>query len=180
MMSRVSEPDIEVRVAGPSDRAALEALIEACYGSVYPRWYATAVLAEALPRMLAIDGGLLESGRYYKALIDGRAAGCGGWSTAVPGGGQELAGTGHVRHFATHPAFLRRGVGSAILARCVADARACGVTVLRCFSSLPAEAFYAHHGFVRLREMTVAMGAVELPTVLMQREMGGSVLPEPR
>ncbi|OXT01790.1 hypothetical protein B7H23_02210 [Notoacmeibacter marinus] len=162
--------DVAIEVAGVEDRDALESLIGRCYAEVYPGWYEPDILENALPAMLRIDTRLLESGRYFKALSDGRIVGCGGWSHATPGTGDRVAATGHVRHFATEPGQMRTGVGSAILARCVEDAMEAGMTRLQCFSSLPAEAFYERHGFDRVQEVTVMLGeSTPFPAILMQR-----------
>lgn len=161
----------DVRVASAEDRDELEALIDACYSVVYPGWYDEDLLTEALPAMLRIDPKLLESGHYFRATVDGALAGCGGWSINAPAGGQ-TAGTGNIRHFATHPDFMRTGVGSAILERCIAEARAEGIELLKCFSSLPGEAFYARHGFKPVDSITVMMGdGAAFPATLMELEL---------
>ncbi|MEX0345636.1 MAG: GNAT family N-acetyltransferase [Rhizobiaceae bacterium] len=162
-----------IRVASVDDREELEALIDVCYSIIYPGWYDEDILNEALPAMLRIDPKLLESGRYFSATIDGRLAGCGGWSVSPPVGGT-VSGTGHIRHFATHPDFMRKGVGSAILIRCIKEASSEGVEKLQCFSSHPGEPFYAQHGFSTREPVTIMMGeGVAFPALLMERELGG-------
>lgn len=161
--------EIVIRSATPADRAALEALIAECYSAIYPGWYDSDVLEEAMPQMLRIDARLLESGRYFAAEIDGVLAGCGGWSLNAPGSSSADKTTGHVRHFATRPDLMRQGVGGAILDRCIADARAAGVAALQCFSSLPGEAFYARHGFARVDVVTIMLGeSTPFSAVLMR------------
>ncbi|MEZ5810529.1 MAG: GNAT family N-acetyltransferase [Rhizobiaceae bacterium] len=160
-----------VRVATVADRDELEALIDACYSVIYPGWYDEELLTDALPAMLRIDERLLESGRYFRANVDGRLAGCGGWSVSAPGGDRRAEG-GHIRHFATHPDCMRKGVGSAILARCIAEARAEGLASLKCFSSLPGEAFYARHGFKPVDEVSIMIGGeAAFPALLMERTL---------
>ena len=97
-----------VRIASTEDRESLEAMIDVCYSITYPGWYDGEILTEALPAMLRIDPKLLESDRYFKANLDGNLASCGGWSADSPIG-QQRVGTGHIRHFATHPDFMRMG-----------------------------------------------------------------------
>lgn len=163
-------PAITLRPASAADRVALEALIAECYGAIYPGWYDTDVLEEAMPQMLRIDARLLESGRYFVALADGELAGCGGWSANAPG--RDASATGHIRHFATRPELMRKGVGGAILDRCVADARTSDVTGLQCFSSLPGEAFYARHGFRRIDTVTIMLGeSAPFSAVLMRKDL---------
>lgn len=163
--------DIVIRPATSADRDALEMLIADCYGAIYPGWYDSDVLEEAMPQMLRIDPKLLESGRYFIAEVDGALAGCGGWSLNAPGAARE-GGVGHIRHFATRPDLMRKGVGGAILDRCVTDAKAAAVSGLQCFSSLPGEAFYARHGFQRVDVVTIMLGeSAPFSAVLMRRAL---------
>lgn len=163
-------PDLIIRPATLADRPALEELIAACYTAVYPGWYDSDVLDEALPQMLRVDPKLLDSGRYHAAIADGELAGCGGWSLFAPGHEAGAASVGHIRHFATRPDRMRTGVGGAILGRCVDEAQAAGVAELQCFSSLPGEPFYARHGFQRVDTATIMLGeSVPFSAVLMRR-----------
>lgn len=165
--------DLRIRAATEKDRAELEKLISVCYGEVYPGWYDADVLVDALPAMLRVDENLLASGRYFAAEKDGRLAGCGGWSVAASAGTAPEQGLGQIRHFATHPDFMRQGVGGAVLDACIAAANKAGVEKLQCFSSLAAEDFYTRHGFTRLDEVTIMLdGRIPFPAVLMERELG--------
>ncbi|PHP69101.1 GNAT family N-acetyltransferase [Zhengella mangrovi] len=162
--------DIVIRQATADDRDDLEALIGACYSAVYPGWYSDDILTDAMPAMLRIDPALLASGHYFTASIGGRLAGCGGWSKTAPGTGRPEDATGHIRHFATDPDLMRAGVGSAILTTCINEAKRDGVGRLMCFSSRPAEKFYARHGFRRLEEVSVMLGdEIAFPAVMMER-----------
>lgn len=174
---------LNIRQAGNGDRAALEALIAECYTAVYPGWYEADVLGGAMPAMLRIDPALLASGRYLLATLDEKIAGCGGWSMNAPRSAASDADIGHIRHFATHPDFMGKGVGGAILDRCVSEASQKGMMKLRCFSSLPAESFYARHGFGKLDSVNVMLSdGAYFPAVLMERELSRtlpSALPHP-
>ena len=165
----MAQHSLEIRPADISDRVVLEQLIAECYATVYPNWYDAELLDDALPAMLRIDPALLASGRYFVANFDSHVAGCGGWSAGAPGR-ERSDGAGHIRHFATHPDFMGKGVGGTVLEHCVADAKVNGMARLQCFSSLPAESFYARHGFEKLNEVNVMLGeSVSFPAVLMQR-----------
>ena len=169
----MADADLTIRAAGNEDRAVLEALIAECYAAVYPGWYDGDVLGEALPAMLRIDPALLSSGRYLLASMGNDLAGCGGWSAGAPKSGEVTEATGHVRHFATRTDLMGRGVGGAILDRCIDEASKAGMSRLRCFSSLPAEKFYARHGFARLGEVSVMLSeGVYFPAVQMERGLG--------
>jgi GNAT superfamily N-acetyltransferase len=75
-----------------------------------------------------------------------------------------------LRHFATHPAHLRKGIARLLLEQCLAEARAAGVRTMMCQSTLPAEPFYAAAGFRRIGVIEIEMApGVLLPAVEMQR-----------
>jgi N-acetylglutamate synthase-like GNAT family acetyltransferase len=163
---------LEIRPAGEADKDELESLIADCYATVYPGWYDEDVLLEAMPQMLRIDPRLLASGHYFVASFDNHVAGCGGWSAGAPGPGNDKATSAHIRHFATHPDFMGKGIGGTILEHCVSKAKSRGLARLQCFSSLPAESFYARHGFAKVDEVNVMLGgSVAFPAVLMERAL---------
>ncbi len=160
-----------LRVAEPADAPAVSALLEASYSLLLAPAYDPAAMQTALPVMTRANLTLLGSGRFHLAVAEeGSLAGCGGWSAERPGSGEIETGLGHVRHFAVHPDWLRRGVGRALLAVCEREARAAGLTELQCFASLNAEAFYGALGFVPLRRHDLAMGpGTTLPSIVMRR-----------
>lgn len=163
---------LTIKPATEANRDELEQLISVCYSEVYPGWYEEDVLIDALPAMLRVDAKLLESGRYLSAYKGKKLAGCGGWSTMEPGSGNMQSGIGHIRHFATHPDFMRQGVGSAILNACITAATEEGLERLQCFSSLAAEDFYNRHGFEPKQEVTIMLGEnIPFPAILMERQL---------
>src|SRR5690606_8787377 len=108
----------------------------------------------------------------YVAEIGGEAAGCGGWSAEKPGGSEVIDGVAHIRHFATHPAHVRKGVARLLLDRCLAEAAAAGMHTMKSQSTLLAEPFYASAGFRRIRVFDAQMGSgTELPVVEMERAL---------
>jgi GNAT superfamily N-acetyltransferase len=168
----MAQHSLEIRPAGEADKPDLESLIAECYAAVYPGWYDEEVLSEAMPQMLRIDPRLLASGHYFVAMFDKQVAGCGGWSSGAPMHDNGVAASAHIRHFATHPDFMGKGVGGAILEHCVSQARSRGIARLQCFSSLPAQSFYARHGFATVEEVNVMLGgSVAFPAVLMERAL---------
>jgi GNAT superfamily N-acetyltransferase len=162
-----------VRPATPADAAAVGELLAASYGALLAPAYPPDVLAAALPAMTRANPGLLACGTWYLAEAGGALAGCGGWTFEPPGRRRAWRlNEAHARHFATHPRWTRRGVGSALLRRSLAVARACGARRMWADASLAAVEFYAAHGFDRLRRVVLTMGGgVPFDAVRMVRAL---------
>ena len=161
-----------VRIAGPGDHDRIEALLKASYYALFKAGYDAATLDAALPVITRANPALLASGRFYLTGTDTLATGCGGWSIERPGSGDIENGLGHIRHFAVHPGWLRRGIGGAILNRSVDEARRNGVRRLECNSSLVAVDFYAAHGFHDTGAILTDLGGGKtLPGRLMLRDI---------
>lgn len=162
----------KIRVATPDDAAAVGELLASSYPVLMASAYEEKALAPALELMTRANPVLLSSGRFYVAATPaGLLVGCGGWSLEQPGTGTLEAGVGHLRHFATHPAWVGRGVGRAIYRSCEVAALSAGVLALECYSSLNAVPFYAALGFGRVRDVAVELRpGVVLPSVVMRRE----------
>ena len=140
-----------IRIAEASDAVAVSAVLAASYSSLLKDCYDSDTLGRALPFMTRANPALLASDTYYVAEGEpGNLLGCGGWTRERPGRGEIIEGEAHIRHFATHPEWVGRGVGTALLARCLGDARLLGIRKLICFSTLNAERFYQASGFERL------------------------------
>jgi len=164
-------PAFSLRVATLEDRAALDAVLYASYSTVLRGWYRDDSLEVAARAMGRANPALLTSGRYFVAEMNGRAVACGGWSHEVPGRGGVVPRLAHVRHFATHPDYLGRGLGGAILARSLGEAKAEGAVEMEAISTLAAEAFYAHHGFHRMADRMMAFGGAPFAAVLMRMRL---------
>lgn len=144
-------------------------MLAASYPALMRDAYPPDLLTACLPLMIRPQPALLASGRFYLAMIDGAAAGCGGWSLERPGAGETAPGLAHIRHFAVRPDRLRRGVGRALYARCARDAAAAGVDRFECWSSLNGEAFYAALGFETREAVEIPMGPGGLfPSIRME------------
>jgi GNAT superfamily N-acetyltransferase len=172
--AKSEEPvSLTVRTATPDDRSRVTGLLEASYPVLMRKGYDQPVLSAALPAMTRANPALLSSGTYYVAETERRRiVGCGGWTLERPGTGEIEPGLGHVRHFATHPDWIGRGVGRSIYAACARAARAADVTRFECYSSLNAEGFYAALGFVAVRPVDIRLGPnIVLPSILMRRSI---------
>lgn len=173
-LSRATDaPAASVRAATPADAVAIGALLSASYGRLFAPAYDEALLARALPLLTMANPVLIASGRYFLVERAGPGAlGCGGWSDTGPGGVALPPGTAHLRHFATHPDHLGRGVGRLLYRECARTASAAGITAFHVYASLNAVPFYARLGLAALgqRDIVIAPGLV-LPAV----EMAGAV-----
>src|SRR5687767_6540156 len=104
-----------VRVATPEDEEGVGEVLRASYGVLLPAHYSPAEMAAMFPHIVRPNPRLLGCGTYYVAIEDGDYLGCGGWTPAKHGPDADpTPGLGSIRHFATHPDHLRRGVGSAM------------------------------------------------------------------
>ena len=105
-----------IRIAEPADTDAVAALLVASYSSLLAAHYDRDTLKRALPNLTVANASLLACGTYYVVVGEaGRLVGCGGWTAAEPGSGRIIGGEAHIRHVATHPDWVRRGIGSALL-----------------------------------------------------------------
>jgi N-acetylglutamate synthase-like GNAT family acetyltransferase len=159
-----------IRTATPDDGEAVSTLLSSSYPVLMRSAYDARTLGPALEFMTHAQPALLESGTFYLAQDDaGDIVGCGGWTREYPQDGTIKHGIGHVRHFATHPDWLGHGIGRAIFERCKTAAHDAGIEYFECLASLNAVGFYESLGFIRIREIEVAMGAeVRLPSVYMR------------
>ncbi|HLL31760.1 MAG TPA: GNAT family N-acetyltransferase [Allosphingosinicella sp.] len=162
---------MRLRVTTPVDCEAVSAVLGPSYAVLMAAAYPPDLLARTLPVITKANPALLSSGRYYLVEAEtGEPAGCGGWSPNPPGRRDGDPERAHVRHFATHPDWTRRGVGRLLYERCEADARAAGFTVFEAWSSLNGEGFYASLGFRRLGPIETPMpGGAMFPAVRMER-----------
>ena len=163
----------ELRAAVPADEAAVTQLLEVSYGQLMPAAYERARLDAFLPLIVKAQPELLASDTYYLVVTsEDEVIGAGGWTKERPGTGDIDAGTGHIRHVATHPKWTGRGVGRMIIDHCAAVARSAGIERFACCSSLNAVDFYAHLGFKEVRPVDIPMGGgLIMPSLLMERTL---------
>ena len=162
---------IRLRIATLEDSDAVASVLGPSYSRLMAPAYPPDLLARTLPEITRANPDLLSSGRYYLVESDiGEPAGCGGWSPNPPGRRDRDPLRAHIRHFAVHPAWTRRGVGRLLYERCATDARAAGFTLFEAWSSLNGEPFYASLGFRRLERIETSMpGGVLFPAIRMER-----------
>jgi GNAT superfamily N-acetyltransferase len=164
---------MRTRISLLSDEMSVSALLLASYSELMASDYEAAALNATLPVMVRANQNLLGSGTFY--VVDGPASsviGCGGWTLAAPGTKMQTACLAHLRHFATHPDFTRRGVGRLIYDRCVEAAKVAGATRFQAYSSITAVSFYCSVGLQVVRTFDLPLGGdVTLPAVLMEGDI---------
>jgi GNAT superfamily N-acetyltransferase len=167
---------LTLRHATPRDLAAVDLLLARSYPRLLAGDYPPSVLVLALPIISRARPELLASGRYWLAEnAAGRVIGAGGWSGDAPtpsdGSGDAArlrAGVAHIRHVATDPDVVRQGVGRALMARVMAEARAAGFVAMDCMSTRTAVPFYAAMGFHEIGPIVVSLApGIDFPAVRM-------------
>jgi GNAT superfamily N-acetyltransferase len=166
---------LRVRKALPEDIPILRELIDASVRGLQAGDYSPAQIEEALKTVYGVDTQLIADGTYLVAEgeppVEGvTIAGCGGWSKrkTLYGGDQFAAredslldparDAAKIRAFFVHPAWARRGIGSAILEACERAATAAGFTRLEMGATLSGVPFYAVRGLCGLGESGSSAG----------------------
>lgn len=172
-----------IRVATPEDLPAIRALIPASVRALSTGFYTEQQIESALAYVFGPDTQLIADGTYFVADAGDGIAGCGGWSQrATLYGGDQMGAAdppldpateaARIRAFYVHPAWARRGVGSAIMNACMAAARTAGFTRMELMATLPGEPLYRGFGFRAAEHLTTTRpDGVDLPFVRMVRDV---------
>lgn len=171
---------VRIRRAVKAEVPALLELIDASVRGLQTREYTMAQIDSALRHHYGVDSRLIEDGTYFVAEEDGRIVAAGGWSRRQTlSGGDQAEGradelldpardAARIRAFFVHPAWARRGLGSAILERCEQEARAAGFTRLEMIATLTGVAFYRARGYREAERFELALGdGTSMPVVRM-------------
>ncbi len=146
---------LTLRHATPADLSAVDALLARSYPRLLAADYPPSVMVTAIPIICRARPELLASGRYWLAEdAAGHLVGAGGWSAQAPApsdgstaAGPIFEGLAHVRHVATDPDVVRRGVAKGLMDRVMTEVRNAGYARMECMSTLTAVPFYASVGF---------------------------------
>lgn len=171
-----------MRNATLDDVCALRELIEKSAREIGREDYGAEQIEAALEGAWGVDTQLIRDGTYFVVEVDGRLAGCGGWSRrktlfggdAQPGREAELLDqskdAARIRAFFVHPDFARRGIGRMLLERCEDDAKKEGFIAAELVATLPGVRLYAACGYeeVERKEYEVGRGML-IEFVTMRR-----------
>jgi GNAT superfamily N-acetyltransferase len=164
----------ELPAATRADLPAIGELMRRSVLEVFPLFHDERETAAAARHLTEPDVVLVDDGTYYVHEAAGEIVACGGWSRRdklYTGSGAAPADD-RILDPATEPArvramfvrgdWTRRGLGRAILERCVAAARAAGYRSLVLMATLPGEPLYRAFGFreVRRTDVVLADGTV--------------------
>ena len=174
--------DVVLRVAVADDIAALEALAAASIDLLLRPFLDEAQVA-ASHAIMGVDTLLVDDGTYAVAELDGRFAGCGGWSRRrTMYGGNHTAGrdddrldpatdAARVRAMYTHPDATRRGVGRRILSWCEESARAEGFRRLELVATMAGASLYLAGGFTVDEAFDDVSTGVAIPLLRMSKSI---------
>jgi len=171
-----------LRRATLDDLPVLGALIAASARELSRGDYSPSQVEGALAGAFGVDTQLIRDGTYFVIETDGQVAGCGGWSRRRTLFGSDArsdrdAGeldpardAAKIRAFFIHPQFARRGLGTALLARCEHEAVAHGFRRFELMATLPGVRLYEARGYVAQPQIRWAMaGGVEIEFVPMSK-----------
>jgi GNAT superfamily N-acetyltransferase len=149
-----------LRPATPADSIAIRRLIAASIRALGAGDYSAEQIEGALQGAFGLDTQLIADGTYFVVESEGGLVGCGGWSyRRTLFGGDARAGrdagvldprtdAAKIRAFFVDPAAARRGIGSALLEHCEAQARRHGFRRAEMMATLPGVRLYAARGYV--------------------------------
>jgi GNAT superfamily N-acetyltransferase len=175
--------DLHARLANRGDLPSLARLMDAAIGELL-KLYLDAPQVEASRAIMGLDTQLVEDGTYFAVEVDGRIAGCGGWSRrATAYGGDHSPGrdaalldpktdAARVRAMYTHPDFTRRGVGRLVLKLCEDAAAAEGFRRAELVATLAGEPLYRACGYQAVERFADESGNSPVPLVRMTKRIG--------
>lgn len=162
-----------IRPTTSEDADAIDALLKICYETLLPKDYEADLLEKSLPLITRARPELLTCGTWYlvEHPKDGAIVGCGGWGQS-PTDNKTHQSVPHLRHFATHPQYVRQGVGKVIWNRIRDDISSeLGPDAdLEVYSTFTAEPFYSSLGFEAVETVHLPIHPdFSFPSVLMRR-----------
>lgn len=171
--------------AAAADAGRLRAMQARSLRALGGPFYPDAAIENFLRLVGTMDDPVLAEGHYFLAQDAGGAVvASGGWSRLQPGydkaGGWTGGGAPTVRAVYVDPGHARRGLGSAIMRRIEADARAAGVAGLSLAATLSGIALYDALGYRRGRRRMLSLpDGTPFPVIDMHKTLPGATRPAP-
>ena len=177
------EESFSLRWARLEDVDQLTELMHAAIQHLQTPWLSPQQI-EGSFEIMGLDTQLILDQTYYLVEQNGQFAGCGGWSRrATLFGGDHSSGrsprvldpateAARVRAMYTHPDFVRRGIGRAILEACEAAARAEAFLQVELAATAAGVPLYEAAGYAPIEAIpSVASNGAEIPLVLMRKTL---------
>jgi GNAT superfamily N-acetyltransferase len=132
--------------------------------------YSEDVIEAALKTVWGLDTQLLADSTYFLAHVDGELAACGGWSFRRTLFGSDSVSSrddrrldpakdsARIRAFFVRPQFVRRGLGSRLLAHCAQEARHAGFRTLSLGATASGRRLYRAFGFAEGEPINFDLG----------------------
>lgn len=182
-------PDTHIRKAVAADIPKLRALIDASVRGLQSADYTPEQIDGALKSVFGVDSQLIADGTYFIAEAKSENAemivvGCGGWSkrNTLFGGDQwterkdslldPRVDAAKIRSFFVHPAWPRRGIGSAILETCEDAAKSAGFTRAEMGATLTGAKLFQVRGYVPLEFIEISLeNGASLTVLRMSKQL---------
>ncbi len=169
---------VTVRAATHDDIENINHILEQSYRKLMSNSCSMHFINAALPFKIQISDAFIKSKRYAVAeTVDGKLIGCGGWSDEDPVTHKTEKDVAHVRNYATHPEYIKEGVGRKVFEWCRREAQKEKFKLFECLSGLNAEGFYTSLGFYktqkRIREIEIRP-TVFIDVIHMQYDLNES------
>ena len=174
------------RRALDADVPALGELITLSVRGLHGPHYSQEQINASIGTVFGVDRQLIADGTYFVLEQGGTMVGCGGWSRRASLCGSDSLRTGQdpevdprtelarVRAFFVHPDWVRRGIGSSIMALCEREIRAAGFGRVVIMATLPGVPLYASFGYSETERLAVPMpGGLTIETVRMEKALLG-------
>ena len=174
------------RIAQLDDLPALHALMNRAIAELQKPFLTPEQIAASY-QVMGLDSQLVKDGTYFMVEIDGKLAGCGGWSyrATLFGGDKSIVArdaklldpktdAAKVRAMYTDPAFVRQGVGAYILSLCEEAAAAAGFQSVELMATAAGVPLYRAAGYVPVDAAADAdIGGVQVPLQKMRKMLAG-------
>lgn len=160
-----------IRKALREDVEPIARLIDASVRGLAKGFYDDEQIERSVATVFGVDTELIDDETYFVAELGGRLVGCGGWSKRRTLYGASLFESSRdsgkldpaedaakIRAFFIHPDWARKGIGTAILDACEAEAKEFGFSEAEMMATLPGVPLYSVRGYVGDERIAVPVG----------------------
>ena len=169
---RMQTTTLTLRTARADDLPALDRLFGQSYPALLKADYAPSVLVTAVPLISKAQPALISSGTFFVVMDGDNIVGAGGWTMQAPSGRPGSRGIGHIRHVVTDHRRVREGIGRKLLDHILIHAKASGMSMMHCQSTLTAKAFYESVGFEAQSTIDIELRpGITFPAIFMTRPL---------